>query len=172
MPTSNEIVQQKGLNGDELKRIMVKDFEDMLSRDAMFMKHMEYPRAAYRIRFQLFTQIAMYPEHANQVQSAPPAKGRATDRSGGREAITSVSDIKKYADETLENIEVGKQRERVIDSPNLARIENNLPITIQQRMPEKEGFVDVEVHYDAEAEKGQHPDLNQATDSDVENWDL
>lgn len=169
MPTGNEIVQQRGLNGEELKAIMIRDFTEMLNKDAMFAKRIEYARAAYRIKFQVFTGIPSFPEHANQLSSAPPPKGFKVDKSGGREALATPETIKREGEAPLV---VGQQRDRVIDSPNLARIENDLPITVQRRDPEKGTFVDVPVNYSVDAEKGRNPDLNPAHDTNVseEEW--
>lgn len=163
MPTANERVENKGLDGQELLTCILNDVRTMLERDAMFSKRLSYDRAAYRFKIQLFMQNPTYPEHVNQGSSAPPAKGG--DKSGGRGALDTPDKIAGGKNVVKE----GKQRDRVIDSPNLARIDNKLPLSVQMRDPESGRIVERQQQFDGEGGGADYPDLNKSSDKDITN---
>jgi hypothetical protein len=128
----------------------------MLNRDAMFSSRLSYPRAAYQIKVQLFLPNPQFPTHTAQTASANPARNE--------------QDLKKKLLTTPPKgiaATVGMQRDRVIESPNLARLSNDMPITIQRRNPESGRIEEVPVQYQGEGATEKYPDLNLPQDKDI-----
>lgn len=160
MPTANETVDNRPIDGDELKKILMAEFEKMLGRDAMFSKRLSYPRAAFRMRVQLFLPNPAYPVHTTETASANPAVNEKDEK---KKLLTTPP---KGQAGTLD-----REREMTIESPNLARLTHNLPITIQRRNPENGRIEDIPVEYNGEGAAEKYPDLNQAKQREVvEAW--
>lgn len=126
MPASTETVNNRPLSGSELREIMLKDLANVLDKDGMFSAHIGYGRAAYKITVQLHIDNPSYPEHTNTVRSK-----RAADN----EPDESKKHIEPgpLADPSAEAVTAALTREREIDSPNHARIEHGLPVSIMRR---------------------------------------
>lgn len=156
MPTGREQVENRALTGAELKQILINDFTRMLERDAMFANRLSYERASYRIKVQLFLPLPQYPEHTAATQSIDPPKN---EKDGKKKLLTAPPKSQLAT--------VGLERSRVIDSPNLARLTNDLPITINRRNPESGRIEEIPVKYEVEDAGANYPDLNQAKDREI-----
>lgn len=122
MPTSKEVVPNKPLAGHELKQIMLKDFDNMLSGDGMFSAHIAYKRVAYEISIKLHVDNPLFPEHKNGRKSKDPARNASPEaRTIEAPPLKNASDESQIA---------ALKREREIDNPNGARLENGLPVNI------------------------------------------
>jgi hypothetical protein len=120
MPTSKEVQPNRPLAGHELKQILLKDFESMLSGDGVFAAHMGYKRVAYEISIKLHVDNPLFPAHTNKRASKDPARN-ATEQQKAVEAPP----LKNPGDDAQV---LAMKREREIDSPNVARLENDLPV--------------------------------------------
>lgn len=158
MPTKNETVPNRPLAGHELRNILINDFTKMLDSDGMFQPHMGYSRVAYEISYRLQLDNPLFPEHKGKRVSRDPARN-----------IPPNDIVKKIEAPPLKgdtnNVEtVGLKRERVIDSPNKARLENGLPVTINKINRQTGATEEKQVQYDTE---GIQP--TEAKDTDISN---
>lgn len=144
MPLSNETVPNKPLSGEELKKIILQDITSILDRDGMLQHHLAYGRVAYEVRVTLQLANPYLPEHKVSRKSQDPPKNLPPG--DPKKDINAPPLTRKYA---KGSVVVGSERERTIDSPNHARIENGLPVTIQRR-GEGGRIVEQEVKYDSE----------------------
>lgn len=126
MPASNELVSNRPLSGTELREIMLKDLANMLDKDGMFAPHIGYARAAYRITVKLHVDNPMYPEHNVSVQSKAPARNT-------KDEARKMLEPPPLAKPGEEAVVAAATRERTIESPNGARLEHNLPITVLKK---------------------------------------
>lgn len=120
MPLSTEHVPNKALNGRELIEIVVNDVRRVLEQHGLFSVYVAYPRVAYKIQlhfefpnpFQKSTDVLITPATAPQPKDnilVPPLD---------------------FAEGEDEIVEVQLESEREVESPNQARIDNLLPITV------------------------------------------
>jgi hypothetical protein len=109
MPLSNETIQNRPLSGSELLEIIVKDLMDLLSKDGMFATHVGYGRVGYKLSLDLEMDNLTYPTHSAQ-------------RSGG-EGLPLLNP-------SPEALALSRQRARRIESPNAARVLNDIPIKV------------------------------------------
>ncbi len=110
MPTSQEVVRQKMLNGKELKEVLLNRLQESLAMDPMFQEHLAYGRLDWTVQITLKMDNMNYKEH--KVQS----KGREGDGEIGAGAETQEFKI-----------------EDGFTSPNAARVQNGLPVPIDVR---------------------------------------
>lgn len=126
MPASNERIPNKGLAGPELLQIIEKDVHDVLTRDGMFSQNLAFGRVSYEVRVSLHLDNPLYPLHVSEVHSRP-ASIQQVAANAALEAI-EFAPLKEplTEDETV----VSNERQRQIASPNMARVEHDLPMTI------------------------------------------
>lgn len=141
MPTSNDTIPNRPLSGYELRQIIMKDIDDMLARDGMFTPHIAYGRVGYRVDIALQLDNPLYSEHKSSVESKDPSRNERDPikKQLRKPPMKGPSDDAAYA---------GLQRNRVIDSPNHARIEHEIPVLIKVSDPQTGKLVDKEVVYD------------------------
>lgn len=142
MPTSKEVVPNRPLAGHELKAILIRELDSMLSNDGMFSSHLAYRRVAYEISVKLHVDNPQYPSHKNTRISHNPARN-APDES---QAVFAPP----LKDPSPESQVAAVTRERVIDSPNVARLENDLPVTITAVNRQTGAVEEKQVRYDKE----------------------
>jgi hypothetical protein len=126
MPLSTEVVSNKPLTGPELVTIIEHDLRGLLEKDGMFNSHIAYGKVGYRIVVELALANPTYPKHT--VVGGQPV------------ALDPTDDVTK----------VELSRERVVKSPNVARIANNLPVKIQTRQEGK--VVEKDLNYVGEVD--------------------
>lgn len=158
MPVSTETVPNRPLSGTELRDIILRDVERVLARDGMFTPHIGYSRVAYDFKLHVHMDNPSYPEHKVRVTSKNPprnAQPRATN--------IEVPPIKNASDEAAHS---HTKLERTIESPNKARLENNLPVTITRKDRNSGETVEQQVHYDATGLEPDAPKITELGDSD------
>jgi hypothetical protein len=145
MPLSTESIQNKPLSGRELIEVIVNDVRDLLQRDGMFSPYVAYRRVAYSLDVRVYTGNPMHPEHTARVRSHP-----------GPEKSTESFPL---ADPVEGKGEMEVTRDRDVDSPNLTRIGNSLPITTY--VQEQGKTVQKTIEY----QKGLYPEPAPPTDT-------
>lgn len=125
MPASHERVAQRSLSGTELKKIILKDVAAILERDGMFSNNIAYSRVAYETRITLHLDNPSYPEHVSLTMSKSPSKQEIA----GEAPESSMTAFP--LDEGGVDI-VAIERQRQILSPNMARVENDMPLQVQK----------------------------------------
>lgn len=120
MPLSTERVNNKPLSGKELGQVVLADIKAVIERDAMFSEFAAFGRVAYKVTVELEMANPTYPKHETVAQ-APITQLEGTQLEG-------VPPLRKVEGKVGK---VHKTRERLMDNPNLSRMANDLPITIQ-----------------------------------------
>lgn len=129
MPASHERVANRPLSGTELKKIILKDVEAILDKDGMLSNNLAYGRIAYEVRVSMHLDNAAYPEHISTIYSRPRSKSEV-EKEPELAAIELGPLVEPLTeDETVASTEVQRQ----IASPNMARVENGLPLQIEKR---------------------------------------
>ncbi len=129
MPLSTEHVPNKPLSGTELIEILAKDMAKLLASSGHFSSYVAYGRVAYKITVEIDLGNVMLEKQVMQIRS------RADDVT---EAFPMIGD---------DTATITATRERKVDSPNVARIANHLPIAAQYR--DQDGKTkDRTLHYD------------------------
>jgi len=152
MPLSTESVRNRPLTGAELIEVVLNDVREMLQRDGMFSPYIAYKRLAYNIEIKLQTGNPLHPEHTALVRS------RAT-KDGVPEPypLPLTVDIETGEKETVGEMDASRQRD--IESPNLTRIHNKLPIRTYSQVEGK--TVENSIHYEA----GDYPPVKPPVDT-------
>lgn len=131
------------LNGKELKKIILKDVENILDQDGMLMYHIAYSSVAYSITVKIMTNNPVKPVWPSRT-SSQKASIQQVEANPELAAITTFPLARSDGDE---GFDVGVERLRDIESPNQSRIENDLPVPVTIRnqdgqMEEKEFYYD------------------------------
>lgn len=131
MVTSKEMVHQRPLAGTELAKIIVADVEHILSNSGCFTGHIAYGRCAYEVRVILHLDNPAYPTVTETARSKAYPRD-VTEGEHGQpelEAIESLPLRNTGPDAYL----AADELHREILSPNAARVEHGLPITVIRR---------------------------------------
>lgn len=142
MPTRNELIPNRPLNGIELKQLILNDVASILNRDGMFREHMGYGRISYDVTIKLHLDNPSYPEHVIQVASQPPSKQEVQAGNLNRNNTPFPLDPPPTGEEFVD----GFKRERTIDSPNQARLEHDMPVTVMHKDTKTGHMVESKVH--------------------------
>lgn len=133
MPLLSESVANKPLSGQELIEVICNDVRETLQKDGMFSAYVAYRQISYSIDVHIHTGNPMKPEHTALVRAKrSPAMGVE-----GPPPLVQPVGEQGRVDLTIE---------RMVDSPNLTRIANDLPITVYAQ--EKGRTVERTVSYD------------------------
>lgn len=152
MPTSREIVAQRPLAGAELAKIIVADVTNVLGQSGLLVGHIAYGRVAYEVRVILHMDNPAYPKDETVVRSKPYPKD-VTEGEHGSPQLAAVERL------PLRNVSpdaylAADELHREIASPNAARVENGLPITVIRREQNSETREEL-VTYNKDAIEGQ-----------------
>jgi hypothetical protein len=125
VPTSKEVVSNKSLSGLELASIILADASRMLEGNGLLSGHMAFGRVSYDLTLTLHLDLPQMPESSDSVRS----RQRADDEVRAKPELGAIEPM------PLENATGGAVIDgslvtRIIDSPNLARIEHGLPIEV------------------------------------------
>lgn len=132
MPLSTETIQNKPLSGRELIEVILNDLRDLLERDGMFSNYIAYRSVAYEIDVRLHTGNPIKPEHTARLRSKP-------NQTTGTEPFPLPPTVEQKG-------EMDISRHREVESPNLTRIANSLPITTY--VQDKGRTVERSIEYD------------------------
>lgn len=142
MPASHERVPNRPLSGVELRKIIERDVNRILERDGMFTQNIAFGRVSYEVRVSIHMDNPMYPLHEANILSQPASKQEVeadpTLGALGKGPLDNVSD-----DEALFSEEVHRE----IASPNVARLEAELPLIMEKRNMDTGVVEQKEVHY-------------------------
>lgn len=125
-PTSKELVANRPLRGDELSKIIQADVAEILSRDCMLTTRVAYGRVSYTVRVVLHMDNPSFPESTSVLQS----QRRSDNEVELAPELAAIEGPPPLKGATEESYVSAQERTREIDSPNVARIENGLPITV------------------------------------------
>jgi hypothetical protein len=152
MPTSKEIVAQRPLQAAEARKIIVSDVDNILAQSGLFSGHIAYGRLAYEVRVILHMDNPAYPKDESVIRSKPYPK----DVIEGEHGHPELEAIEKLPlrDPSPDAYLAADELHREIVSPNAARVEHGLPITVIRREQNSETREEL-VHYDKSAIEGQ-----------------
>jgi hypothetical protein len=126
MPTSRELVPNKPLSGEELATIIKADLASVLAQDCMLTPRVAYGRVSYEIRVTLHMDNPMMPSSVAVVQS----KLAASDAVEARPELAALNPPPPLPDASDDATVYSTERHRDIVSPNVARIEHGMPISV------------------------------------------
>jgi hypothetical protein len=120
MALKSEQLPNKPLNGEEIRKIAVQHFDEMLKRDCMFLRQQTYRRASFKLTavFHLAEPVG---DHT--VEVVPPA-----DSPLSREIPLAPAEGEQLALEAME-------RTYALANPNVQRVAHGLPIRMDERKP-------------------------------------
>lgn len=157
-PTSKEIVHQRPLQGAELSKIIVADVARVLADSGMFTGHVAYGRCAYEVRVILHLDNPAYPTVTETARSTPYPRD-VTEGEHGQPELGAVERL-PLRDTSEDAYLAADELHRDIASPNAARVEHSLPITVTRRDQNSETREEL-VTYDKSTLDGQ-PNPNPA----------
>lgn len=149
MPASNEGIRQKSLSGPELVKIIERDVHEMLTRDGMFNINIAFPRVSYEVRVTMHMDNPLYPTHVNSAFSRPASKQEVEKEP----SLAAIETLPLQEPLTDEETVFAEERHREIASPNMARVEHELPLTVEKRNHDSGHFETKEITF-----KGDLPD--------------
>lgn len=152
MVTSKEMVHQRPLQGAELAKIIVSDVEKTLSNSGLFTGHVAYGRCAYEVRVILHLDNPAYPTVTETARSMPYPRD-VTEGEHGQPELASVERL-PLRDTSDDAYLAADELHHEIVSPNAARVEHGLPITVTRRDQNSETRDEL-VTYDKSAIEGQ-----------------
>src|SRR5271166_3137962 len=123
MPASAELVANKSLSGDELSRIILADTATLLANHGLLCSQMAFRRISYEVRLTLHLDLPSLPLAVETARS-----GRTPALC--HEAISTALPLPDASDAATFTSD---ELHRVIASPNAARLEQGLPITVSTR---------------------------------------
>lgn len=128
MPTSKELVTNKPLAGAEIAKIVQADVARVMQNSGLFSGQIAYGRISWDIRVILHMDNPAYPTATEIVQSKPYPKD-ITDHAPELAAVESFP----LRDTTADAYLAADNLHRDIQSPNAARVEHGLPVTVTRR---------------------------------------
>lgn len=152
MPTSKEIVHQRPLQGAELSKIIVADITKVLANSGCFTGHIAYGRCAYEVRVILHLDNPAYPTVTETVRSKAYPRD-VTEGEHGSSELAAVEPL-PLREPSADAYLAADELHREIVSPNAARVENGLPITVIRREQNSETREEL-VTYSKDAIEGQ-----------------
>lgn len=125
MPTSRELVSNKSLSGSELSRILLADFATLLEQHGLLTSQMAFGRIAYDLRLTMHLGNPSLPTTEDHLRSTPKSI-QQVEAMPGLEALEPGLSL-----EGAENpILTADNLHREITSPNKARLEHGLPVSV------------------------------------------
>ena len=120
-----EAVQNKPLTGDELRQLILRDVDRMLSNYSLLSPHMGYGRVGYEIIVRLHMDNAFHPTDEARMVSKPDP----TEPSLATPPLANAPDALASA----------ARLTRSVFSPNVERVREGLPVTATHR--EQDGTI-------------------------------
>ena len=124
MPASNERIPNKPLSGSELKEIILKDVDFVLTRDGMLSHNIAFGRVSYEVRVSIHMDNPLYPEHISVILSRAASK-QQVEANPSLSSIEPTPPLKNTSDV---DVVFSEEIHREISSPNMARIEASMPV--------------------------------------------
>lgn len=152
-----ETQPNRPLAGHELRKIILNDVDNILSQDGMLASHIAYKRAAYVVTVKVMTDNPMITEGSWTTETR--SKTSTPQQIENNESLAAIETFPLAGERTDNALDIGIERGRQIQSPNVSRIDNELPVTIVFRGPDGDVQED-EVIYD----KDMVPEDNEFAD--------
>lgn len=143
MASLKDRLPNRALNGAEVKKIALIEFERMLDSDYAFLPTMAYRRTAFTLSA-TFHFGEPHPAHELKSRVKPDADGTITGEAPLPDGDGAQSIL-------------GKERKVNLDNPNIDRIGHDLPITLQRSTPPKPVAMDNALPGEPTVEMIQHP---------------
>src|ERR1700733_13962244 len=125
-PTSRELVSNRALSGDELRRILLSDFTTLLDGHGLLTGQMAYARIAFDIRLSLHLDAPTLHTTEDHARS----RQRSDNDIAIAPALAAIPPTLPLPGASPDAILTGDNIHRDIASPNVARLEHGLPITV------------------------------------------
>ena len=121
----------RALTGAELRQVILNDVTDILNGDGMMGSHIAYRRVSYLVTIKVMTDNPMLPDGSWTIKTkSKKSTPQQIEESASMEAV----EVHPLAGERTEHhLDLGAERKRVVESPNVTRINNGLPVTITAR---------------------------------------
>ena len=126
MTTSKEVVAQRPLAGRELSKIILDDCSDMLQQNGYLTGQIAFSRVSYEVRIVIHADNPAYPVDTTMRSSKP----RPRDITAVKPELAAIEPGPKLVAPSKDAIISAVERNRAIESPNAARVEHSLPMTI------------------------------------------
>ena len=127
MTTSKELVSNKPLAGTELAEIIKADVARMCAESGFLAGQTAYSRIAYSLRLTLHLDLPSMPTATDRAESRP----QASDAIAANPALGAIEPAPPLVQPSADAILSSTQLTREIASPNLARVEHSLPVTVE-----------------------------------------
>jgi hypothetical protein len=168
MPAAGrETAVNKALSGQELKRIMLADFEKMLDNEGLLSPHIAYGRVSYTLISRLHMDNPMRPESEIRTDSRPVGRNlvEGAPQYGAIEA-PPLGSPGPSPDAIVSSTTV----DRLIDSPNVERIRLGIPVPVNVK--QQDGTVSQElVTYPPQPELGDgQVQVTDSTEEAAREW--
>lgn len=124
MPLQSEIVSNKPLASHEFRQIIENHVHDILGKDGLFTGQIAYGRVSYKITVEVLCDAFQMKPHIATITSRRPAN----DQIAKSPELGSV-EIHPMKEPSKDAIVTAHERVGEITSPNLARIEHDLPLS-------------------------------------------
>lgn len=129
MQLSTEKIYNKMLIGPEVVEILCQEFRAMLVRDCMFGKQIAYKKISATLTVSCNFGYPHPPKHV-VVSRLKPEEVKE-----GEDSIIAGELAKLDGVPEDEQVVVALERDVKIDNPNLARVQHDMPIVVQERKP-------------------------------------
>lgn len=139
-PTASEKVPNRALSATELRQLLSTDFERLLDNLSLLQSCSSFARVGWDLRIAIHIDNAMQGEHSIQDRSKPVAGNIINGSSGAtpasrrepRPQLAAVTMIPIPDASDSAQLEA-KSLHRDVDSPNVERLRNGLPVPIERR---------------------------------------
>lgn len=139
-PTTSERVPNRALSATELRQLLSTDFERLLDNLSLLQSCSSFARVGWDLRIAIHIDNAMQGEHGIQDRSKPVAGNIINGSTGAtpasrrepRPQLAAVTTIPVPDASDSAQLEA-KSLHRDVDSPNVERLRNGLPVPIERR---------------------------------------
>lgn len=139
-PTASEKVPNHALSATELRQLLSTDFERLLDNLSLLQSCSSFARVGWDLRIAIHIDNAMQGEHGIQDRSKPVAGNIINGSTGAtpaarrepRPELAAVTTIPVPDASDSAQLEA-KSLHRDVDSPNVERLRNGLPVPIERR---------------------------------------
>jgi hypothetical protein len=130
MPTHSELILNKALSGPDLAQVIENDLHRILSSNGYLSPHVAYQRVAYDIRVTLHLGNPSVPAPVVERVTSHSASQQQVAESPGLAALEGPPPLVTPPPDSIVSSDA---LHRDITSPNLVRIEHDLPVEILTR---------------------------------------
>ena len=156
MPTTREVVPNRSLSGNELKRLILADFTRMLDNFGILSPHIAFGRCSYRLTCTVQSDKHAKPQDITLDSRAIDKRSVEANDSLGAVESHPLVDPSPAADTAA------RELVREVSSPNAERMRNQIPVPILRK--QKDGtLINEEIPYPPQPELGR----GEVTETDI-----